>query len=63
MSRSKKDWTQDLDINKGGLHRSLGIPMDKKIPAKRLDKATHSRNPLIKKQAVLAKNFSKAKHN
>lgn len=53
---AKDKWIQKAinPENKGNLHRSLGIAADKKIPAKKLEKATHSRNPTIKKQAVLA---------
>lgn len=42
-------------IHPGGLHRSLGIPEGQKIPAKRLEAATHSSNPKTRKQANLAK--------
>lgn len=68
MGRAKKDamgmgdsgkWMQSDSIKKGGLHKSLGIPSDKKIPAKVLNKATHSQNPKIRKEADLAKTFKK----
>lgn len=39
----------------GALHRALNVPMDKKIPEKKLDKALHSKNPTLKKEAVLAR--------
>jgi len=39
---------------KGKLHRELGISEDKKIPAKRLAKAEHSKDPEIKRDAVRA---------
>ena len=46
------------DFNPGGqkgkLHRELGIPEDKKIPAKRLTQATHSRDPEIRRDAIRA---------
>lgn len=58
---TNKKWMQDLDIKKGGLHKSLGIPEGKKIPAKKLEKATHSSNPKIKKEAVLDQTFKKAR--
>lgn len=41
--------------SKGKLHRKLGVPEGKKIPASKLDKAEHSKNPTIKKEASLAK--------
>lgn len=40
---------------KGKLHRELGIKEDKKIPAARLEAATHSRNPEIRRDAIRAK--------
>ena len=51
----KKNWIAGATKNKGGLHKSLGVPADKPIPAGKLAKATHSSNPKIKKQANLAK--------
>ena len=57
----KEKWMQDLDIEKGGLHKSLGIPMDEKIPYKDKVEASKSSNPKIKKQGVLALNFLKGK--
>ncbi len=45
--------------NKGGLHRSLGVPMGQTIPAAKLAAATHSRNPRIRKQANLAKTLKR----
>jgi hypothetical protein len=45
--------------SKGALHRELGVPEGKKIPAAKLKKAEHSKNPLEKKRAVLAETFKK----
>lgn len=45
--------------NKGKLHASLGVPQGSPIPAKKLSKALHSSNPVLKKRAVFAEN---AKH-
>lgn len=53
-SRSKKDFIQNAIKNKGSLHRSLHVKPGEKIPEKKLDKAVHSRDPLLKKRAVLA---------
>jgi hypothetical protein len=44
---------------KGGLHRSLGIPLGQKIGAKRIEEATHSKNPKTRKEANLAKTYAK----
>lgn len=59
MSQVKDKWIQKSDIKKGALHRSLGIPQGKNIPPSKLEKATHSSNPLIKKRAVWAENVKK----
>lgn len=60
---AKKDkFIQGAIEHPGALHRSLGIPADQKIPAKRLEKATHSRNALMKKRAVLAETLRSFKH-
>ena len=47
---------------KGKLHRELGIAEGKKIPAKRLAKAEHSRNPEVKRDAIRAKTMKAWNH-
>ncbi len=42
----------------GKLHRALGIPQGEKIGAKRIEKATHSSNERIAREAELAKTLS-----
>ena len=59
---NEEKWIQKAVKHKGGLHQSLHVPADRPIPASRLEKATHSTNPKIKKQAVLAKTL-KGLHN
>jgi hypothetical protein len=44
---------------KGGLHRSLGIPEGEKIGAERIEEATHSKNPKTRKEANLAQTYNK----
>lgn len=45
-------------INKGGLHKSMNIPMGQKIPISKIDKAASSpRDTLKKEQAILALNM------
>lgn len=60
---SKKKWIQKAkksgDIQEGGLHKSLGVSEDKKIPVSKLKKAEKSKDPKVRKQAVLAENFAK----
>jgi len=45
-------------LRKGGLHAALNIAPDKTIPAGRLEKATHSTNPHVKRMALFAKTMS-----
>ena len=49
-----KNWIAGATKNKGALHRELGVPAGKKIPAKKLEKAEHSKNPKERKRAQLA---------
>lgn len=50
-----KNWIKDAVKEKGSLHKALGVPVDKKIPTKKLDKALHSKNMKVRKEANLAK--------
>lgn len=43
--------------NKGGLHRALDVPLGKKIPAGKLNAATHSRSGHLRHMAQAAKNI------
>jgi hypothetical protein len=54
-----KNWIAKATENKGGLHRSLGVPEGEKIPSKKLERATHSDDPKIRKQAALAETLKK----
>lgn len=55
------NWIAGAIKHKGALHRDLGVPMGKKIPAGKLEKATHSSNPTIAKRARLAKTLASFK--
>lgn len=59
-------WIKKSDFHPGGkkgkLHRELGIPEDKKIPADRLAAAAHSKNPEIKRDAIRAQTMKKWHH-
>jgi hypothetical protein len=62
--KKPKNWIQSA-INpetKGALHKVLGVSEGKKIPEKKLEKATHSRDPLTRKRAGLAETLSGFKH-
>jgi len=48
-------WIKGAIKHPGKLHRELGVAQGKKIPAKKLEKAEHSKNPTIRKEANLAK--------
>ena len=60
---SDKKWIQKAvpKSHRGMLKKELGVPEGKKIPAKKLAKAEHSKNPTIRKQANLAKTLKKMK--
>jgi hypothetical protein len=47
-----------LKLKKGALHRELGVPEGTKIPASKIEAATHSSNTVLKKRAVFAQNAS-----
>lgn len=47
---------------KGGLHKSLHVPAGKKIPVKKVEAAEKSKNPKIRKQAVMAENMNPGRY-
>lgn len=53
-----KKWIQGMHMKKGALHKELGVPQGKKIPEKKLAKATHSSNPTLSRRAHLARTLS-----
>ena len=60
MGRSNKQWIQKaIAKNPGALRKSLDVPKGKKIPEEKLEKAAHSKNPLLRKRAQLAKTLKK----
>jgi hypothetical protein len=44
-----------MNLKKGALHKQMHIPLGEKIPEKKLEKATKSKNPLLAKRANTAK--------
>ncbi len=52
-------WIAKATKNKGALHRKLGVPESKKIPAKKLVKAAKSKSPTVRKEVALAKTLKK----
>lgn len=59
---AKKKWVKKADFHPGGekgkLHREMGIPEGEKIPSARLQAATHSKNPEIKRDAIRAETMN-----
>lgn len=53
------NWMAGAVKHPGALHKQLGVPASKKIPAAKLAAAAHSSNPLERKRAALAKTFKK----
>jgi hypothetical protein len=53
------NWIQNAIKNPGSLHKMLGVPSGKKIPASKLNAAAKSDNPKTKKRAILAKTLSR----
>lgn len=56
----KKYWIQDAIKAPGALHKDLGVPSDKKIPAKKLAKAAN-KSGKIGQRARLAETLKKMK--
>jgi hypothetical protein len=43
-----------MHLNKGGLHRALGIPEGEVIPKEKIEQAKNSKNPHVRAMANLA---------
>jgi hypothetical protein len=56
---AKEKWIAEAIKKPGALHKSLKVPEGKKIPESKLKKAEHSKNPTLKKRAVLAETLKK----
>ena len=48
------DWIKGAIKHPGALHKELNVPMGKKIPDSKIEKAEHSKNPKERKRAMLA---------
>lgn len=60
--RSGGNFIQKAIKHPGALHRSLHVSADKKIPAAKLSKAMHSKNPTLRRRAVLAHTLKGFRH-
>ena len=58
----KKKWIQGAIKNPGALRKALHVKEGEKIPASKLKKAEHSKNPMMAKRARLAETLKKM-HN
>jgi hypothetical protein len=56
---SKDKWIQGAIKKPGALKESLHVKKNEKIPASKLKKAEHSKNPKTRKRAVLAETLKK----
>lgn len=59
MAKEKAMWMQSAVKHPGALRKTLKVKKGEKIPEEKLDKALHSKNPLTRKRANLAKTFRK----
>jgi hypothetical protein len=55
-------WIQGAIKHPGALHKALHVPEGEKIPAKKLAKAAHSKNPTMAKRAHLAETLKGMHH-
>jgi hypothetical protein len=55
MANKSKKWIQKAIKHPGALHKELHVPIGKKIPEAKLEKASHSSNPRMRKQVNLAR--------
>lgn len=62
MRREKGEWISGAIQHPGALHKTLGVPKGEKIPAKKLEAASHSENPTTRRRAALAKTLKGFHH-
>ena len=58
----KKHWISSAIKHPGALRKTLGVKKGQKIPASKLKKAEHSKNPTTAKRARLAETLKKMHH-
>lgn len=59
MGRAKKDFIQSAIKHPGALRKALKVPSGKNISEEKLEKAEHSKNPTMRRRAVLAETLKK----
>jgi hypothetical protein len=60
--RKSGGWIAGAIKHPGALHKELNVPLDKKIPEKKLQRAANSSNPKLAKRANLAETLKKMPH-
>lgn len=55
-------WIRDAIKEPGSLRKTLHVKKGEKIPLKKLDEATHSKNPTTRRRANLAKTLRSFDH-
>ena len=58
----KKKWIAEAIRHAGSLRRALKVKKGEKIPASKLKKAEHSKNPVMAKRARLAETLKRFRH-
>jgi hypothetical protein len=58
----KTKWIASAISKPGALRKELGAKKGQNIPAAKLKKAAHSKNPTLRKRAVLARTLKKMHH-
>lgn len=58
-------WIQQAHVRKGALHRQLGVPLSKRIPLRRLVKASHAKGKLGRRArlALTLRGFSRRRRH
>lgn len=59
LSKESQKWISGAIKKPGSLHKSLNVKKGEKIPESKLNKAEHSKNPITRKRATLAKTLKK----
>jgi hypothetical protein len=62
MAGGGKHWIAGATKNKGALHRALGVPEGKKIPAAKMRRAEHAKSGKVRKEAALAETLKGMHH-
>lgn len=63
MTEKKNNFIQKAIKHPGALHKSLHVKEGEKIPVSKIKKAEHSKNPTLRKRAVLADTLGKLRKN